>query len=216
MLYKKTNKRKILLRFFIFACFSCSCFCIKFGRLTEREAEISYLFVFALRLLVLCLSAYTYVRVCIVCACVSSRAALSKTLLLHIVSEKRRKSGFFCSISGFLALNLIVYHLKHLNSLCAYTNKHGKISLLSLYLWLTIKLLKTEKTKPCGSSFPSCLSSCLLSEYLRKKKARCEWRRSKKKEAKPLLYSRKSRKAQINAHQAIIFWKIHKLSQNKK
>nr|DAH54033.1 MAG TPA: hypothetical protein [Caudoviricetes sp.] len=28
-------------------------------------------------------------------ACVSSRAALSKTLLLHIVSEKRRKSGFF-------------------------------------------------------------------------------------------------------------------------
>lgn len=113
------------------------------------------------------------VCVCIVCACASSRAALSKTLLLHLLSEKRRKM-VFCVLSGFPALNLIVYHLEYLNTLCTYTNKHGKVFLLSRYLWFTIKLLKTEKTKPCGSSFPSCLSSCLLSEYLRKQKARCK------------------------------------------
>lgn len=165
------------MRFFIFAYFSW------FGvlhqvreGLQKEKVRFSHLFVFALRLLVLRLSAYTCVRVRsrVSCRlCFKSGGSVCNTSFASIKREKTEKR-FSCVLIGFLALNLIFYHLKHLNSLCAYTNKHGKISLLSVYLWLTIKLLKTKKTKPCGSSFPSCLSSCLLSEYLRKQKARCK------------------------------------------
>lgn len=64
----------------------------------------------------------------------SSRAALSETLLLHLLSEKKTEKRFPCVLSSYFVLRLIIYHLKHLNSLCAYTNKRGKISLLSVTL----------------------------------------------------------------------------------
>ena len=75
-----------------------------------------------------------YAYACASCALVHQVGRLC--LKTSFASSKREKTEkrFLCAISCYFTLNLIVYRLKHLNILCAYTNKHGKVSLLSVTL----------------------------------------------------------------------------------
>ena len=141
-----------MFRFFIFAYFSWFCF-LHIVRKAYRKGSgdfgvhkgISPYSVF-LCLLVLRLSASTCVRMRMrvhrVRLCIKSGGSVWNTSFASSKREKTEKR-FLCSVSGYFALNLITYRLKHLIPLCAYTNKRGKISLLSLYLRLSIKHLKS-------------------------------------------------------------------------
>ena len=86
-------------------------------------------------LLVLRLSASTCVRMRVhrVRLCIKSGGSVLNTSFASSKREKTEKR-FLCSVSGYFALNLIVYRFNHLKLLCAYTNKHGKVSLLSVTL----------------------------------------------------------------------------------
>lgn len=71
---------------------------------------------------------------CASCALVHQVGRLCLKHFFASIKREKAEKRFPCALSGYFALNLIVYHLKHLNLLCAYTNKHGKISLLSVTL----------------------------------------------------------------------------------
>ena len=81
------------------------------------------------------LSASTCVRMRVhrVRLCIKSGGSVLNTSFASSKREKTEKR-FLCSVSGYFALNLIVYRFNHLKLLCAYTNKHGKVSLLSVTL----------------------------------------------------------------------------------
>ena len=141
-----------MFRFFIFAYFSWFCVLHQVRKAYRKGSGyfgvhngISPYLVF-LCLLVLRLSASTCVRMRMrvhrVRLCIKSGGSVWNTSFASIKREKTEKR-FLCVLIGYFWLNLIVYHFKHLNTLCAYTNKRGKISLLSLYLRLSIKHLKS-------------------------------------------------------------------------
>lgn len=127
---------------------------------------------------------------------------------MHLVSEKKRKSDLLRYRRLFLIKPYSLSFEAFKPVVCVHKKISVEGSFVILYLSLSRKTLEKLENETFSSSCPSglsCLSSCLLSEYLRKQKARRKWRRSQQKRSQPLLFSHNTRKTQINTHQAVIF-----------